>query len=119
MTAILYVLHTGLQWKVLPHSLGAKSTVRDRFQGWIREGVFLWLWQQGLLSLEVMQRLKLEWQAADGSMVKAPLGGKKSGLPAWVCSPYPLTPGGAGPRPKQATPLLGGGAHGFLAQSLS
>lgn len=78
MTAILYVLRTGLQWAALPRSLGAKSTVHDRFQAWITEGVFVRLWQQGLLSLEVMQKLNLEWQAADGSVVKAPLGGEKN-----------------------------------------
>jgi putative transposase len=34
MTAILYVLRTGCQWKALPRSLGAASTVHDRFQEW-------------------------------------------------------------------------------------
>lgn len=77
MNAIWYVLRTGIQWEALPHSLGAKSTVHDRFQEWVKEGVFLKLWQQGLLSLEVLEKLDLEWQAADGSMVKAPLGGEK------------------------------------------
>ncbi len=77
MTAILYVLRTGIQWEALPHSLGAKSTVHDRFQEWVEARVFLKLWQQGLISLAVMEKLDLQWQAADGSMVKAPLGGEK------------------------------------------
>ncbi len=29
MTAIFYILRTGCQWKVLPRSLGASSTVHD------------------------------------------------------------------------------------------
>jgi putative transposase len=29
--AIFYVLRTGLQWKALPRTLGAASTVHDRF----------------------------------------------------------------------------------------
>lgn len=33
MTAIFYILRTGCQWKTLPRSLGAPSTVHDRFQG--------------------------------------------------------------------------------------
>lgn len=32
MSAIFYVLRTGCQWKDLPRSLGASSTVHDRFQ---------------------------------------------------------------------------------------
>jgi len=32
MNAIFYVLRTGCQWKALPRSLGASSTVHDRFQ---------------------------------------------------------------------------------------
>jgi putative transposase len=77
MTAILYVTKTAIQWKALPRSLGASSTVHDRFQEWARAGVFALMWKKGLLSLQVMQKLDLEWQAADGSMVKSPLGGEK------------------------------------------
>ena len=33
MTAIFYIVRTGCQWKALPQrSLGASSTVHDRFQ---------------------------------------------------------------------------------------
>jgi len=34
MSAIFYVLRTGCQWNALPRSLGASSTVHDRFQEW-------------------------------------------------------------------------------------
>ena len=35
MTAIFYIVRTGCQWKALPQrSLGASSTVHDRFQQW-------------------------------------------------------------------------------------
>jgi transposase len=47
MTAILYVLRTGCQWKALPRSLGAASTVHDRFQTWREARVFARLWQEG------------------------------------------------------------------------
>jgi hypothetical protein len=39
MTAIFYVLRTGLKWKALPRSLGAPSTAHDRFQEWREAGV--------------------------------------------------------------------------------
>lgn len=51
MTAILYVLRTGCQWRALPRSLGAGTTVHDRFQWWVQAGVFKRMWKAGLLDL--------------------------------------------------------------------
>jgi transposase len=53
MSAIFYVLRTGCQWNALPRSLGASSTVHDRFQEWRKaDGVlFKRMWIDGLLSL--------------------------------------------------------------------
>lgn len=79
MTAILYVLRTGIQWNALPRSLGASSTVHDRFSEWTAEGVFELLWQAVLIKYDEEKGLDWEWQAMDGAMVKAPLG--KKGLP--------------------------------------
>ena len=77
MTAILSVLRTGCQWKALPRSLGAPSTVHDRFQEWREAQVFARLWQAGLLTYDTLKGLEWEWQAMDGAMTKAPLGGEK------------------------------------------
>jgi len=79
MTAIFYVLRTGCQWKALPRSLGASSTVHDRFQEWQQAGVFKGLWQAGVLEYDCAKGLDWEWQAMDGAMTKAPLGGEKTG----------------------------------------
>lgn len=49
MTAILYRLKTGCAWKALPRSLGAASTVYDRFQEWRAAGIFEKLLQIGVL----------------------------------------------------------------------
>lgn len=40
LDGIFYVLRTGCQWNALPRSLGASSTVHDRFQSWCEAGVF-------------------------------------------------------------------------------
>jgi len=40
MSAIFYVLRTGCQWNALPRTLGASSTVHDRFQEWRTAAVF-------------------------------------------------------------------------------
>jgi len=40
LSAILYVLRTGIQWNALPRELGASTTVYDRFRLWEKQGVF-------------------------------------------------------------------------------
>jgi transposase len=77
MSAIFYILRTGCQWKALPRSLGAPSTVHDRFQEWQQAGVFKQMWIDGLLEYDEMVGIDWEWQSMDGVMTKAPLGGKK------------------------------------------
>ena len=77
--AIFYILRTGIQWKALPRSLGAPSTVHDRFQEWTRAGVFEQLWQTGLWEYNTDCGLDFEWQSLDGCITKAPLGGQATG----------------------------------------
>lgn len=78
LDAIFYVLRTGCQWKALPRGLGAASTVHDRFQEWRKAGVFERLWQAGLTEYDQKVGIVWEWQAMDGAMTKAPLGGKRN-----------------------------------------
>jgi len=77
MNAIFYVLRTGVQWKALPRSLGAASTVHDRFQEWRRADVFEEVWRDALLEYDARRGIDWEWQSMDAAMTKAPLGGKK------------------------------------------
>jgi putative transposase len=77
MNAIFYLLRTGCQWNALPHSLGAYSTVHDRFQEWREGGVFEELWREGLMQYNEQKGIQWEWQAMDGAMTKAPLGKKR------------------------------------------
>lgn len=79
LNAILYVLKTGCQWNALPLSLGASSTVHDRFCQWNQAGFFSSLWQAGLIEYDRMKGLDWEWQSMDGAMTKAPLGGESTG----------------------------------------
>ena len=77
MSAIFYVLRTGCQWNALPRSLGASSTVHDRFQEWRKAGVFKRMWIDGLAMYDNKTGIDWKWQAMDGVITKAPLGGKK------------------------------------------
>ena len=77
MSAIFYVLRTGCQWKALPRSLGASSTVHDRFQEWRKACVFKRMWIDGLSVYDKKTGIDWKWQAMDGLITKAPLGGKR------------------------------------------
>jgi putative transposase len=74
---IFYVLRTGCQWKAVPPEFGSGSTLHRRFQQWVRRGVFRKLWQAGLFEYDQLKGIQWEWQALDGAMTKAPLGGEK------------------------------------------
>src|SRR6266566_5145054 len=61
LSAILYVLRTGIQWNALPRELGASTTVYDR------------IWQAGLQEYDELEGIAWEWQSMDGVMRHPPL----------------------------------------------
>jgi hypothetical protein len=56
----------------------AKSTAPDRFQAWVKAGVFLGLWQAGVEQFDQLKGIDWDWLSRDGAMTKAPLGGGKN-----------------------------------------
>lgn len=80
MSGILYVLRTGCQWNALPHEhFGSGKTAHRYFQRWVRAGVFRRMWVAGLTTYDELKGIAWKWQAVDGVMTKAPLGGEKTG----------------------------------------
>src|SRR5712692_9764555 len=80
LSGILYVLRTGCQWNALPKATyGSGKTAHSYFQKWTRAGVFRRMWQAGLVEYDELKGIAWKWQAADGAMTKAPLGGEKTG----------------------------------------
>lgn len=80
MEAILFVLRTGCQWKALNATrFCPSSTAHDRFQLWVKQGVFQSLWEAGLMAYDDWKGLDWSWLSMDGCMTKAPLGGEKDG----------------------------------------
>jgi len=103
LNAILFVLRTGCQWNALNATgICPSSTAHDRFQEWVKAGVFQRLWQAGLQEYDEVKGLDWSWQSMDGAMTKAPLGGEKN-------RPQPH---GSGQKRRQTKPLdrSGGGA---------
>ena len=78
LNAIFFVLRTGCQWNALNATgLCASSTAHDRFQAWVKAGVFLKLWRAGLLAYDDAKGIDWRWLSLDGAMTKAPLSGEK------------------------------------------
>ncbi|ADB15575.1 transposase IS4 family protein [Pirellula staleyi DSM 6068] len=77
--AIFYRIRTGCQWKAIPRCLAAGSTAHSYFQQWVEQGVFDDLWQLALELFDDLVGLDWRWQAVDGAMTKAPLGGEATG----------------------------------------
>ena len=77
--AILFVARTGCQWKALDATkICSGSTAHLRFQEWTKAGLFRQLWKIGLIEYDKKTGIVWKWQAMDGAMTKAPLGGEKN-----------------------------------------
>jgi transposase len=71
---IVYVLHTGIQWKALPKErFGSPSAIHRYFLQWQAAGFFQKLWQAGLMAYDELQGIAWTWQSLDGALTKAPL----------------------------------------------
>jgi transposase len=79
MDAIFFVLRTGCQWNALRATgICSSSSAHRRFQEWSAAGVFEQLWALGLQEYDELQAIQWAYQAMDGAMTKAPLGGEKN-----------------------------------------
>jgi transposase len=87
---LIWLARTGSQWAALPRAFGAKSTVHARFQEWVAHGCFQRAWALLLRRYDDDVHLDWQWQAADGCLVKAPLG--KKGIVARRKRPVPIPP---------------------------
>jgi putative transposase len=78
--ALLYVLRTGCQWHAIPRQEYAPgTTVHGRFRQWVQAGVFEKAWQVLLEYYDQEVGIDWKWQALDGVITKAPLGGDATG----------------------------------------
>jgi putative transposase len=75
LNGIIYRLRSGCQWNRLPKELGDDSTIHRTLQRWVELGVLSRMWAVLIEGCEELGNVKWEWQAADGAMGKARLGG--------------------------------------------
>ena len=77
LDGIIFRLRSGVQWNQLPRELGDDSTTHRWFQRFVSDGVFTEIWAALAAECEQLGDLDWEWQAADGMMGKARMGGEK------------------------------------------
>ena len=78
LDGIIYQMRTGCQWNALPGQFGDDSSIHRTFLRWIDKGVLDRIWAMLVESCEELGGLDWQWQAADGAMGKARLGGTRS-----------------------------------------
>jgi putative transposase len=77
--AIIFRLRAGCQWNRLPWEYPDDSSVHRTFQRWVKLGIFEQLWAVVQEQCEDLGGCDWEWQAADGWLGKARMGGDDVG----------------------------------------
>jgi putative transposase len=81
LDAVIFRLRTGCQWNRLPKEYPDDSTVHRHFQRWVARGVLGKIWATVQEACEDLGGCDWEWQAADGWLSKARLGGPRGPQP--------------------------------------
>ncbi len=80
LNAMIYVLRPGCQWNHLPDQFPDDSSVHRTMPRWIEAGGFAQIWGDLVPACVDLGGVDWTWQAVDGAMQKARLGGSTSAL---------------------------------------
>lgn len=75
LDGIIFRMRSGCQWNQLPQQFPDDSSVHRTFQRWRSLGVFAQLWRDLEEGCDDLGGVDWEWQAADGMLGKARMGG--------------------------------------------
>jgi transposase len=78
LDGILSRLRSGVPWNHLPREFGSDTTAHDWFQRFVADGVFERLWAVLIAACDELHGVHWDWQAADGVMTQARVGGTSS-----------------------------------------
>lgn len=78
LEAVLYVLHTGCQWRRLPKEYPPHQTVYRRFREWEKSGILCAI-RDTVLQIQRKNGLKLDVGYVDATFVRAICGGDQIG----------------------------------------
>lgn len=79
MDAIFGILKTGAQWSSIPRTTAPYTTVHGKFRKWVKAGVFGKIMEKARTLYQERNPGWDVWFALDAALVKAPLGGEKTG----------------------------------------
>ena len=79
VNGVVFRMRSGCQWNRLPERFGDDATAHRWFQRFVKDGVLEQLWAVLVRECGELGALDWRWQAADGCMGKARLGGEKRG----------------------------------------
>ena len=77
--ALIFRIRTGCQWNHIPRVYGDDATLHRTFQHWVEIGLFPKIWALLVDECDELGLVDWEWQAADGMLGKARLGGDEIG----------------------------------------
>lgn len=79
MDAIFWILKTGAQWSSIPRTIAPYTTIHGKFRKWVKAGVFDKIMEKARTFYQEHNPGWDVWFALDAALVKAPLGGEKTG----------------------------------------
>ena len=79
MDAIFWILKTGAQWSSIPRTVAPHTTIHGKFKKWVKAGVFDKIMEKAKTLYQERNSGWDVWFALDAALVKAPLGGEKTG----------------------------------------
>ena len=79
LETIFWILRTGAQWASIPRFIAPHTTIHGKFRKWVKLGVFEKIMEKAKAFYLAKNPGWEIWFAIDGSFVKAPLGGEKTG----------------------------------------
>jgi transposase len=71
LNGILWVLHTGAQWRELPERYGKWKSVYDRFNRWSADGTIHRMLERLHLTLDEQGRIDLDLWCIDATLIRA------------------------------------------------
>jgi len=71
LDGVLWILHTGAQWRELPERYGKWKSVYDRFNRWARDGTTDRILERVHLKLDASGRIDFDLWCIDGTSIRA------------------------------------------------
>ena len=82
--AVVYVLVSGIAWRMLPKGFPSYKTVQRRLKVWLQREAFRTAWQQLAHRYEVFQGINWDQLLLDGSKKPAKKGVTRPGPARWI-----------------------------------